>query len=143
MSTEKQRPKIGVGIAVIKNGKVLLGKRMNAHGAGEWAFPGGHLEFCECPHDCVKRELLEETGLEALSITPGPWTNDIMESNKHYVTLFMFVQKFAGTPKVMEPHKCESWNWFEWSLLPTPLFLPIQTLIKNVGIESLKSSIEG
>ena len=29
-----ERPKIGVGVCVIKDGKVLLGKRLNAHGQG-------------------------------------------------------------------------------------------------------------
>jgi len=41
------RPYIGVGVCVVKDGKVLLGKRQNAHGDGCWCFPGGHLEFKE------------------------------------------------------------------------------------------------
>jgi len=32
---EIKRPKVGVGVIVIKDGKVLLGKRKGAHGAGE------------------------------------------------------------------------------------------------------------
>ena len=39
------RPLIGVAAIVIKDKKVLLGKRKNAHGAETWAFPGGHLEY--------------------------------------------------------------------------------------------------
>ncbi len=35
-----QRPKVGLGIMVIKDGKVLMCKRKGAHGAGEWAWPG-------------------------------------------------------------------------------------------------------
>ena len=41
------RPKVGVGVMVLKNGKVLIGKRKGAHVAGEWAWPGGHLEYME------------------------------------------------------------------------------------------------
>jgi 8-oxo-dGTP diphosphatase len=51
----------------------------------------------------------------------------------------MFVTKFSGEPKVLEPHKCEYWEWFEWESLPEPLFAPIQTLVENVGIEKLKN----
>lgn len=133
-----QRPKVGIGVAVVKENSVLLGKRKGSHGSGDWAFPGGHLEFSETPHECAYRELLEETGLTAASIFPGPWTNDVFNSDKHYITLFMFVPEFSGEPKVLEPHKCENWEWFEWDNLPDPLFAPIQTLVKNVGIEQLK-----
>ena len=53
------RPLIGVAAIVIKDKKVLLGKRKNAHGAGTWAFPGGHLEFNESIEACAKREVFD------------------------------------------------------------------------------------
>jgi 8-oxo-dGTP diphosphatase len=45
MTLEEKRPKVGVGIIVLQEGKVLLGKRKNSHGEGTWAFGGGHLEW--------------------------------------------------------------------------------------------------
>lgn len=136
---EKQRPRVGVGIGVIREGKVLLGKRKGAHGAGEWAFGGGHLEFGESVEECVARELREETGIKPLSLLLGPWVNDLIEGDKHYITLFVFVDQFEGEPQLLEPHKCEGWEWFDWNDLPKPLFLPMQSLIKKVGIEKLQS----
>ncbi len=135
----KDPPRVGVGIAVIKQGKVLLGKRRGSHGTGYWAFPGGHLEHGETVEECVQRELQEEANLTPLSIKQGPWINNHMEANKHYVTLFMFVQDFTGDLKLMEPDKCEGWEWFAWDQLPTPLFEPIVSLIAKVGLENLKS----
>ncbi|MBX9924706.1 MAG: NUDIX domain-containing protein [Rhabdochlamydiaceae bacterium] len=132
------RPRVGVGVAVIKNGKVLLGKRKGAHGAGHWSFPGGHLEFGETVEDCARRELAEETGLNALSIQLGPWTNDIMEQTKHYITIFAFVDHFEGVLELLEPNKCEGWEWFDWDSIPSPLFAPIQSLIQKTGIDQLK-----
>jgi len=43
----------------------------------------------------------------------------------------MLCEYDSGEAKVMEPEKCEKWNWFEWNNLPEPLFLPIQNLLKK------------
>lgn len=134
----KKRPLVGVGVVVIKQGKVLLGKRKGAHGLGEWSIAGGHLEFNESVEECARRELVEETGLEALSLRLGPWTEDIIENDKHYVSLFVVVNNFRGELKLLEPHKCEGWEWFEWNRLPSPLFLPFRSFIEKVGLENLQ-----
>jgi 8-oxo-dGTP diphosphatase len=131
-----ERPKVGVGIILVQDGKTLLGKRKNSHGEGQWAQPGGHLEAGESLEACVRRELLEETGITPLSFRQGPWTNDIMET-KHYVTLWVFVHHFEGTPQLMEPHKCEGWEWFGWNEFPEPRFLSTENLIRHVGTEEL------
>lgn len=120
-------------------GKVLLGRRKGSHGAGTWSISGGHLEFGETIEECAKRELAEETGLQAQQIELGPWTNDMIDGDKHYVTLFAFVKKFQGDLLLLEPNKCEGWIWFDWDNLPSPLFLSVQSLVKKMGIEKLKS----
>ena len=78
------RVQVGVGILVLQDGLVLLGKRKGSHGAGTWSAPGGSLEFGEEILDCAARELKEETGLVASSLELGPYTNDVFpEVNKH------------------------------------------------------------
>ena len=45
---KENRPLVGVGVFIWnKDGKFLLGKRKGSHGAGEYALPGGHLEYNE------------------------------------------------------------------------------------------------
>jgi len=105
----KKKPRIGVGV-IVKNleGQVLLGKRKNAHGAGCWSFPGGHLEFGEAIEDCARREVEEETGLEVKELRRVGFTNDIYEEEGlHYVTLFLEGVVYEGVPELREPHKCE------------------------------------
>ncbi|MDY6952880.1 MAG: NUDIX hydrolase [Thermodesulfobacteriota bacterium] len=129
---EERRPYVGIGVCVVKKGMVLLGKRRNAHGAGSWCFPGGHLEFGESIEQCARREVLEEAGLEIENLCHGPFTNDIFEKEgKHYVTLFVVADYAGGTLELKEPHKCERWQWFSWQDLPEPLFLPNQNLLKQ------------
>jgi 8-oxo-dGTP diphosphatase len=126
-----KRPLIGVAVIVIKEGRVLLGKRKNAHGSGTWAFPGGHLEFNESIKECARREVAEETGIQIKNLRYGPYSNDIfVGENKHYVTLFVIADYDAGTPLVKEPHKCENWAWVPWPPDVHPCFLPIKNLLK-------------
>ncbi len=126
------RPKVGVSVIVMKDGKVLLGKRKGAHGEGSWAFPGGHLEFCESLEDCAKREVAEEVGITIKNVKKLTFTNDIFkEENKHYITCFVTSDYDAGEVKNMEPNKCEAWDWFLWNKFPEHLFLALQNLLKE------------
>lgn len=42
------------------------------HRLGKWLPPGGHIEVDEDPVEAVLREVLEETGIEAEIVSPGP-----------------------------------------------------------------------
>lgn len=52
-----RRPGVGLGVFVIHpdGERILVGKRLVKDGHGQWALPGGHLEFGESFEDCAKR----------------------------------------------------------------------------------------
>jgi 8-oxo-dGTP diphosphatase len=130
----EQRPLIGVGIVVWKDGKILLGKRIVPHGYGFYSLPGGHLEYNETVMDCAKRELREETGLTELSepVLLG-YTDDFHpDSGKHYVTLYISGHCFSGEPRNVEPQKNEGWGWYELRNLPEPLWEPVRQLFRKL-----------
>lgn len=125
-----KRPKVGVGIIVRKDNKVLVGKRRGKHGNKTWGFPGGHLEFMEAIEDCVTREVLEETSILVKNIKFAAFTNDLFEdSRKHYITIYMVCDYQSGKVRNVEPEKSGEWYWFSWDELPEPLFLPIKNLL--------------
>ena len=126
------RPRVGIGVIIRKESKVLLGKRKNSHGTGTWQFPGGHLELNESWEDCAKREVKEEVDIEIKNIHFATVTNDIFQKEgKHYITIFMVADYAGGNLKLMEPSKCEEWQWFDWSAWPKLSFLPIENLLKQ------------
>jgi len=128
----KSHPKVGVGVILKKDGKVLIGKRRGSHGEGTWAFPGGHLEFGESLENCAVREILEETGLKIKNVRIATFTNDVFKNeNKHYATLYVTAEVISGQPKIMELEKCEEWRWVEWGRFPHPLFVPLENLLKQ------------
>ena len=99
---------VAVGILVVRDTSVLLMKRAGGStGRGEWAIPGGGVEFMESPEEAASRELLEETGLEATDFEILGYTNDKHAKEKlHYITFTMLARNIQGNPKIMEPHKC-------------------------------------
>lgn len=128
----KDTVRVGVGVIVRRNGKVLVGKRVSDHGNETWSIPGGHLEYHETLEECARRETQEEAGILIKNVKVGALTNDIFhKSGKHYITIFMVSDYDKGKVRVMEPEKMIEWGWFEWNKLPKPLFLPIVNLLKQ------------
>ncbi|WPU96070.1 NUDIX domain-containing protein [Mucilaginibacter sabulilitoris] len=126
--------KVGVGVIIWNDNKVLLGKRLGAHGHAEWSFPGGHVEFGETPEYAAIREVEEETALLVGKLNKFHFTSDVFDSGRHYITLFFVAESWSGEVINMEPEKCAEWNWFTPENLPQPLFKPIITLLKEVRL---------
>ncbi len=128
------RPKTGVGVMIWKDDKFLMGKRKNSHGSGEYAFPGGHLEYMEGFAECAKRETLEECNIKIKNIQFQHVSNITHYSPKHYTHIGLIADWESGDPVVLEPEKCESWEWFSMDNLPENIFLQ-----SKMAIESYKT----
>ncbi len=63
---------IDIALAVpVRAGKILVSRRAhNVHLGGTWEFPGGKVEPGEHPDAAARRELVEETGLDAARLDP-------------------------------------------------------------------------
>lgn len=59
-----ERPIVGIGGAIVEQGRVVLIRRRYEPLAGQWSLPGGTLELGETLEAAVSREMLEETGLQ-------------------------------------------------------------------------------
>ena len=57
-------PIVGVGAIIRDGGRIVLIRRDREPAKGRWTFPGGVVELGETVRDAVRREVLEETGLE-------------------------------------------------------------------------------
>lgn len=62
----KEYKQLGAYGLVLKDGKILLIKKFSGPYDGKLDLPGGTIEFCERPEDALKRELMEEVGIEVV-----------------------------------------------------------------------------
>lgn len=118
----EERPQVGVGVIVIRDNTLLLGRRKSAHGRGHYSSGGGHLEYMEGFETAVRRELKEETGLEIGELDFLCLINLKEYAPKHYVDIGFVAKWQGGEPMVAEPDKFESWDWYPLDRLPEPLF---------------------
>ncbi len=121
--------RIGCVVFIENNNQIVLGKRKNIFGAGDWGLPGGHLEYGEKLIDGARREVLEELGitvddLELTGIIDDP------RDDAHYIHVSFKTSEYSGEIKLMEPEKCEEWTFFDLDKLPENIFIGHKNVIK-------------
>ena len=62
----KEYKQLGAYALIIENNKILLIKKNGGPYHGKLDLPGGTIEFGERPEEALKRELLEEVGIEII-----------------------------------------------------------------------------
>lgn len=79
-----------------KEDRLLLANHKSVSGANLWLPPGGGLEFGESLETALKREFLEETGLE---IAPSEFAFgcEFIKEPLHALELFFNVKTISGT----------------------------------------------
>lgn len=121
VSQELGRPLVGVGVVLVREGRVFLARRQGAHGEETWASAGGHLEWGETLEECARREALEELGvtvggLQFLCIS------NIIAYDRHYVDVEFLGDIGDQEPQLAEPEAFSEFGWFPLDDLPEPLF---------------------
>jgi ADP-ribose pyrophosphatase YjhB (NUDIX family) len=97
------RPIVGIGIVVIRHDSVLLVRRGKPPNIGAWTLPGGAQEIGETAEQAARRELREETGLEAGDLHFAATVDNIRrdESGRvrfHYTIIDFATRWIGGEP---------------------------------------------
>lgn len=85
-----------------------------------WSQPGGAVEFGETIEQAIKREAVEEIGVE-VELLELLNVNDHMIDGAHWIAPAYLCRIISGELKNMEPEKCEEIRWFSLSALPENL----------------------
>ena len=93
---------VAVGILVNSSGDVLLGQRPAGKPyAGYWEFPGGKVEAGESIEHALKREFVEELGVEIVSATEWCGVEHVYE-HAHVRLHFFISHDWRGEPQSLE-----------------------------------------
>ena len=117
-------PTLGVFAAIIDDDGRILCVRMN-YATRAWTTPGGRVEPGESPDDALKREVLEESGLdvvanELIGVYSKPYKDDIV--------LFFRARMVGRTP--LQPNdEISHMGYFGRNWLPQPMGLGARTRI--------------
>lgn len=115
-------PGFGVGLAILRDGRILLYRRMKAPEAGHWNIVGGKVDHMEPAEHAARREAEEETGLSIGTIDFVGVTEQIIEADhQHWISLLYRTSDFTGEPALTEPDKLSDFGWFDFDALPEPL----------------------
>ncbi|WP_067695453.1 NUDIX hydrolase [Nocardia jejuensis] len=103
-----------VGVAVFRNGKLLLVRRVadDYHG-GMYELPGGGVESGESFAECVERELFEETGLRVQRITDVLGGFDYATRTKSRVRKYSFVVDTEPGEVLLAPGEHDQFQWID------------------------------
>lgn len=111
--------------------KILLAKRLNGFGLGEYGLPGGRCRDNETIQDCALRELFEETGLRLVESKPISIRITQFFGKPRVISIGALATKVEGIPKRNEELQHGKWRWYFITDLPTSLFLPTKFIVDD------------
>lgn len=109
VTTPVPRPEVAVGAVCVRDGRLLMVRRGRGVGVGRWSLPGGRVEPGEALADAVRRELLEETGLD-VAVGDLCGIAERISPQAHYVILdFWATAADAGAPTAGDDADDAAW----------------------------------
>jgi len=130
MSRFKMR--VAVHLILKNNNKVLLLRRYNTgYEDGNYSVVAGHVDGDETVMSAMKREALEEAGIEIQE-------NDLKivqvmhrKSTDESIEYFLHSDKYLGNISIMEPNKCDELSFYDLNKLPTNIVPYVKQALIN------------
>lgn len=134
----KERFKVipSVYLFLLRDNSIFLMRRFQTgYFDGYYNLPAGHLEQGEMPADGAIREAYEEAGIKArpedVRFAHFLYRMSGIPSPHERADFFFATEKWEGTPRNMEPDKCDDVQWFPLDALPDNTVPEVRRAIEN------------
>jgi len=105
------------------NTKIFLIKRGTEPYRGLWMMPGGHIKIEETAEECLKREIMEETGFDIKIDKLFNVYSAIDQDPRHRALVIFYVTHINGeeNQKFMPNIEAQEGKWFDIMQVPEEL----------------------
>lgn len=146
--------KSAVHLILTDGNKILVQKRAK-NGSKLWpgyyALPAGHVDEGENQYEALVREAREELGIE---LDPKDIIKEytVLRRNffdidgkrlEPYIDYYFEMEKYTGTPSIMEKDKCEELKWVDINNLPEPFINYEGVFFEDKNITTYDCMIDG
>ncbi|WP_047153113.1 NUDIX hydrolase [Aneurinibacillus tyrosinisolvens] len=131
-----QNPAVGVAAIVMREKKILLGKRSGTY-RGQWCIPCGYVEWEEDVNDAAKREFEEETGLQIRIKRVYAVLSNFHNPEQHTVGIWFLAEEEGGSLKAQDD--LEEAAFFSYGQLPELAFPTDKQVLRKLKEEGLLS----
>jgi 8-oxo-dGTP diphosphatase len=132
-----RRPVVGIAAAArVRDGRWLLVRRTDT---GQWALPGGTLEWGETLRQAVARELSEEAGVEVLELgaLSGVYSAPERDARFHAVTVVVHALVTEPTRPPENPVEIAEARLFSDAELPAQLAHGMTVMLAHARKQSV------
>jgi 8-oxo-dGTP diphosphatase len=124
-------PRVGCGVAILRDRQLLLIRRARPPEAGCWSLPGGKVDLWERTEEAARREIAEELGVKLGALDLLCVVDYVApEEREHWVSPAFLATEFEGQPALLEPEKHTDLGWFPLEALPGPLAQSVLGAVK-------------
>jgi 8-oxo-dGTP diphosphatase len=131
----RKGPALTVDIVIRRNdGSVVLVRRRNSPFKGEWALPGGFVEYGETVEAAARREAKEETGLDVeLVKIVGVYSDPNRDPRGHTVSICFLAREVGG--ELRADSDAKDAKSFHPSSLPPRLAFDHLRILADAGVK--------
>ncbi len=135
-----EHPIVGVAAVVLRNNQVLLVQRGREPAKGLWGLPGGMLELGETLVEGVRREVLEECGVE-IEVGPVVGVFEPMQRDGagrlryHYVVLDYLARYVSGELRAADDADDARWVALD-ALERLPMLAETRIMIRKAAAQA-------
>ena len=115
------------GILEDSQGQILFIKRKNTgYQDGLYGLPAGHIEGYETYFEALKREVMEEVGIELEEETThiAHICHRIKQNERVYFDIYFIIKEYVWVPIIGEPEKCSEIIFLDWKSMDKNNFQP-------------------